>query len=85
MPTTSLTVDNELLSATSIEAAREARDLRHVVTPFLAEHARVHGQEPRVQTAYEERGGRSPGCYVRPETPLHVGVPGPHQGCPFSA
>ena len=44
MPTTSLTVDNELLSATSIEAAREARDLRHVVTPFLAEHARVHGE-----------------------------------------
>jgi hypothetical protein len=44
MPTTSLTVDNELLSATSIEAAREARDLRHVVTPFLAEQARVHGE-----------------------------------------
>lgn len=43
MPTTSLTVDNELLSATSIEAAKEARDLRHVVTPFLAEHERVHG------------------------------------------
>jgi hypothetical protein len=44
MPTTSLTVDNELLSATSIEAAKEARDLRHVVTPFLAEHVRVHGE-----------------------------------------
>ena len=44
MPTTSLTVDNELLSATSIEAAKEARDLRHIVTPFLAEHARVHGE-----------------------------------------
>jgi hypothetical protein len=43
MPTTSLTVDNELLSATSIEAAREARDMRHVTTPFLAEHERVHG------------------------------------------
>ena len=43
MPTTTLTVDNELLSATSIEAAKEARDLRHVVTPFLAEHERVHG------------------------------------------
>ena len=38
MATTSLTVDNELLSATSIEAAKEARDLRHIVTPFLAEH-----------------------------------------------
>lgn len=44
MPTTSLTVDNELLSATSIEAAKEARDLRHIVTPFLAEHNRVHGE-----------------------------------------
>ena len=44
MPTTDLTVDNELLSATSIEAAKEARDLRHVVTPFLAEHVRVHGE-----------------------------------------
>tara|TARA_R110000824_G_scaffold135991_2_gene299465 strand:- start:266 stop:1324 length:1059 start_codon:yes stop_codon:yes gene_type:complete len=44
MATTTLTVDNELLSATSIEAAKEARDLRHVVTPFLAEHARVHGE-----------------------------------------
>ena len=44
MPTTSLTVDNELLSATSIEAAREARDLSHVTTPFLAEHTRVHGE-----------------------------------------
>ncbi len=41
MASTSLTVDNELLSATSIEAAKEARDLRHVVTPFLAEHNRV--------------------------------------------
>jgi hypothetical protein len=44
MPTTSLTVDNELLSATSIEAAREARDVRHVTTPFLAELARFHGE-----------------------------------------
>jgi len=44
MPTTSLTIDNELLSATSIEAAKEARDLRHVTTPFLAEHARYHGE-----------------------------------------
>ena len=44
MATTTLTVDNELLSATSIEAAKEARDLRHVVTPFLAEQARVHGE-----------------------------------------
>ena len=44
MPTTALTVDNELLSATSIEAAKEARDLRHVTTPFLAEHARYHGE-----------------------------------------
>tara|TARA_R110002124_G_scaffold131555_3_gene293783 strand:+ start:672 stop:1733 length:1062 start_codon:yes stop_codon:yes gene_type:complete len=44
MATTSLTVDNELLSATSIEAAKEARDLRHIVTPFLAEHNRVHGE-----------------------------------------
>ena len=44
MPTTSLTVDSELLSATSIEAAREARDVRHVTTPFLAELARYHGE-----------------------------------------
>ena len=44
MATTTLTVDNELLSATSIEAAKEARDLRHVATPFLAEQARVHGE-----------------------------------------
>lgn len=43
MPTTQLTVDNELLSAVSIEAAKEARDLRHIVTPFLAEQERVHG------------------------------------------
>jgi hypothetical protein len=44
MATTDLKIDNELLSATSIEAAREARDLRSVVTPFIAEHARVHGE-----------------------------------------
>tara|TARA_R110002020_G_scaffold228410_4_gene439162 strand:+ start:106 stop:1176 length:1071 start_codon:yes stop_codon:yes gene_type:complete len=44
MPTTSLTVDNELLSATSIEAAKEARDVNHVTTPFLAELARYHGE-----------------------------------------
>jgi hypothetical protein len=44
MPTTSLTVDNELLSATSIEAATEARDVRHVSQPFLAELKRVHGE-----------------------------------------
>jgi len=44
MPTTSLTVDNELLSATSIESARSARDLSHVSTPFIAEHTRVHGE-----------------------------------------
>ena len=44
MPITQLNVDNELLSATSIEAAREARDLNHVTTPFLAEHNRVHGE-----------------------------------------
>lgn len=44
MPTTSLTVDNELLSATSIEAASEARDVRHVSQPFLAELKRVHGE-----------------------------------------
>jgi hypothetical protein len=43
MPTTSLTVDNELLSAVSIEAAKEARDLNHVTTPFLAELDRFHG------------------------------------------
>ena len=43
MPTTSLVIDNELLSATSIEAAKEARDVRHVTTPFLAELERVHG------------------------------------------
>ena len=44
MPTTSLTVDSELLSATRIEAAREARDVRHVPPPFLAELARYHGE-----------------------------------------
>ena len=44
MPTTALTVDNELLSATSIEAAKEAKDVNHVTTPYLAEHARIHGE-----------------------------------------
>ena len=44
MPTTSLTVDNELLSATSIEAAREARDMAAVTLPFISEHNRVHGE-----------------------------------------
>ena len=44
MPTTQLTVDNELLSATSIEAASEARDMRHLSQPFLNELARVHGE-----------------------------------------
>lgn len=43
MATTDLTVDNELLSATSIESAREARDLNHLTTPFLAELERYHG------------------------------------------
>ena len=33
MPTTTLTVDNELLSATSIEAAKEARDLMDRIFP----------------------------------------------------
>ena len=41
MPTTSLTVDNELLSATSIEAAREARDMAAVTLPFISEHNRL--------------------------------------------
>lgn len=44
MPTTSLTVDNELLSATSIESAKSARSMNHVSTPFLAEMARHHGE-----------------------------------------
>ena len=44
MATTSLVIDNELLSATSIEAAKEARDVRHVAQPFLAELNRVHGE-----------------------------------------
>tara|TARA_R100000152_G_C6765431_1_gene190235 strand:- start:258 stop:1316 length:1059 start_codon:yes stop_codon:yes gene_type:complete len=44
MPTTSLVIDNELLSATSIEAAKSARDVRHVAQPFLAELNRVHGE-----------------------------------------
>ena len=44
MPTTSLTVDNELLSATSIEAAREARDLSSITLPFLNNHNRIHGE-----------------------------------------
>jgi len=44
MPTTSLTVDNELLSATSIEAAKDARDLRHLNNPLLSELKRVQGE-----------------------------------------
>lgn len=44
MPTTALTVDNELLSATSIQAASDAKSVNHVVTPYLAEHARIHGE-----------------------------------------
>ena len=44
MPTTSITVDNELLSAVSLEAASSARDMNHVSTPFLAELARHHGE-----------------------------------------
>tara|TARA_R100001082_G_scaffold110346_1_gene90030 strand:+ start:1133 stop:2197 length:1065 start_codon:yes stop_codon:yes gene_type:complete len=67
MPTTSLTVDNELLSATSIEAASEARDLRHIVTPFLAEHARVHGEgQPSKGSGHKWIGAFSTGDHSSP-------------------
>ena len=73
MPTTTLTVDNELLSATSIEAAKEARDLRHVVTPFLAEQARVHGEgQPSKGSGHKwvgsfQTGNHSSGTFRFPE------------------
>ena len=44
MPTTAITIDNELLSSVSIDAATDARDMNHFVTPFLAEQERVHGK-----------------------------------------
>ena len=43
MPVTALSVDNELLSATSIEAAKEARDMRHLGLPFLSSLDKYHG------------------------------------------
>ena len=67
MPTTSLTVDNELLSATSIEAAKEARDVRHVTTPFLAELARVHGEgQPSKQSGHKWVGSFQTGGHSSP-------------------
>ena len=67
MPTTSLTVDNELLSATSIEAAREARDVRHVTTPFLAELARFHGEgQPSKGSGHKWIGSFSTGDHSSP-------------------
>lgn len=67
MPTTSLTVDNELLSATSIEAAREARDVRHVTTPFLAELSRFHGEgQPSKGSGHKWIGSFSTGDHSSP-------------------
>ena len=67
MPTTSLTVDNELLSATSIEATKEARDVRHVTTPFLAELARVHGEgQPSKQSGHKWVGSFQTGGHSSP-------------------
>jgi hypothetical protein len=67
MPTTSLTVDNELLSATSIEAAREARDVRHVTTPFLAELARFHGEgQPSKGSGHKWIGSFATGDHSTP-------------------
>lgn len=51
MGTTSLTIDNELLSATSIKAADSARDLKYVDTPFLNELGRVHGEGKPFKTS----------------------------------
>ena len=42
MATTSLSVDNELLSTTAIMAAEEAKDALHINTPFLEGQERVH-------------------------------------------
>ena len=42
MASTSLSVDNELLSTTAIMAAEEAKDALHVNTPFLEGQERVH-------------------------------------------
>ena len=67
MATTTLTIDNELLSATSIEAAKEARDLRHVVTPFLAEQARVHGEgQPSKSSGHKWIGAFQTGNHSAP-------------------
>lgn len=44
MPVTAITADNELLSATAIVAADEARDLNYVTTPFCTEQARIKGE-----------------------------------------
>mgnify|MGYP003146877065 CR=1 FL=1 len=44
MATTTLTIDEELLGATSISAAEEARDLDYIDCPFLQCQAMVHGE-----------------------------------------
>ena len=67
MPTTSLTVDNELLSATSIQAADDARDMRHVATPFLSELARVQGEgQPSKGSGHKWVGSFATGDHSSP-------------------
>jgi hypothetical protein len=67
MPTTSLTVDSELLSATSIEAAKEARDVRHITTPFLAELDRFHGAgQPSKGSGHKWIGAFQTGLHSQP-------------------
>lgn len=67
MPTTSLTVDNELLSATSIAAAQSALDMNHVTTPFIAEQNRVHGKgAPSKSSGHKWVGSFQTGTHSSP-------------------
>lgn len=67
MATTTVTVDTELLTATSIEAAKEARDLQFLDTPFLNELDRVHGKgKPNKTSGHTWVGGFNVGDHSSP-------------------
>lgn len=62
-----ITIDDELLSATTMRAAEEARDLDYISTPFLQELERVHGKgQPNKTTGARWIGSFGAGSHSNP-------------------
>ena len=67
MATENLTVDSALLTSVSIEAAKEARDMQFLDTPFCNELARVHGAgKPFKDSGHTWVGGFNVGDHSSP-------------------